>query len=96
MGRSRQAPYAPGVQRGSDALEHASGVEEDFIVREAKYEQSGSREQGIAAELASGLREVWRTIRFDHQARLLAEEVGDVWAQRLLPPKLRTFETPAP
>jgi hypothetical protein len=31
-----------------------------------------------------------RAVRFDDQARLLAEEVDDIRSERLLPPKLGT------
>jgi hypothetical protein len=69
-------------------LQDTLRVLDDLTIGESKDHEARGSKPPVALDVVKRSRKVMRPIRLDHEVRLLAEEIDDVWAQRLLPSKL--------
>ena len=78
-----------------DPVEDAVRMTEDLVVGQTKDDEASSPEPSVAAAVSQRLGEVRSAIRFDDEARFLAEEVDDEWSDGMLPAELRLHDLPA-
>ena len=80
----------------ADSIEDTVGLMEYLVVPEPQHDQARSAQPVVPDALCTSRREMRRTVSLDDDARLLAEEVHDVRAQRLLPAELRAVQPSPP
>jgi hypothetical protein len=68
---------------------------QDLVVGQTKNDKAGSHQPSVAATITQRLGEVMSTIRFDDEARFLAEEVDDEWSDGMLSAELGVHDLPA-
>ena len=77
-----------GRQRSTDDVENAIGIAQYVVVPKAQHAVTRAVQKFRSAPIVSAVG-VLPAVGLDDQARLLANEVGYIGADRLLPTKLR-------
>jgi hypothetical protein len=78
------------AHRLADAVQYLMGIKRDLVVRETQDAELLGTKPVVAACVPFGI--VERTIRLDNQPMAEANEVGDIGAERGLPPELEIIE----
>ncbi|HVT35054.1 MAG TPA: hypothetical protein VHE37_05700 [Nevskiaceae bacterium] len=76
-------------------FEHGCSSRQDFTVPEAQHPESFAVQKSGAEFILPPI-DMLATVELDDQAAFQADEIGDVFADRLLAAKLAAAELPAP
>ena len=78
----------------TDLEKDAVRIVQDLPVGQTKDDKASRHQPSVAAAVAQRLGEVRSAIRFDDQARFLAEEVDDEWSNGMLSAELGLHDLP--
>jgi len=78
----------------TDPVQDAVWMVHDLVVGQTKDDITSSRKPSVAASVTQRLGEVRRAIRFDDEARFLAEEVDNEWSDGMLSAELGLHDLP--
>jgi hypothetical protein len=79
----------------SHLVQDAVRMAQDLVVGQPQDDEASCHQPGVAAPVSQRLGVVRSTIRFDDEARFLAEEVDDEWSDGMLSAKLGLHDLPA-
>jgi hypothetical protein len=79
----------------SDLVEDAVRMAQDLVVGQTQDDEASRHQPSVAAAVSQRFGVVRSAIRFDDEARFLAEEVDDEWSDGMLSAELRLHDLPA-